>query len=122
MRTKVVPIMDVLQHRRAFLPVYRALKENPDKNRTVLDTVDDRINSLKGSNQPLGIHHRFQTIPKTYARKYSLQSLYHFELPADYRLMYTVRRGQNGKEALLLQILTHDQYNKILGYFKKKSH
>ena len=114
--------MDVLQHRDDFLPVYHALKENPGKNRTVLDAVDDKINSLKNSNQPLGIHHQLQTIPKTYVKKYSLQLLCHFELPADHRLMYTVRRGQNGKEALLLQILTHDQYNKIFGYFKKKSH
>lgn len=43
-------------------------------------------------------------------------------MPDGYRLMYTVRRALDGKEALFLELLSHDEYNKLFGYFKKKSH
>lgn len=84
----------------------------------MLRAIDDIISDLVSTNSPSGIHHRLKTIPKGYLKKYSLQSLYHFELPSHYRLMYTVRSDLR-KEALLLQIISHNEYNKIFGYFKK---
>jgi len=85
----------------------------------MLDAVEGIISNLKNANQPIGIHHKLKNTPKTYIKKYSLRSLYHFEMPAGHRLMYTVRKGSAGKEALLLQLLTHGQYDKTFGCFKK---
>ncbi|WKT57754.1 hypothetical protein QVH35_10650 [Candidatus Nitrosotenuis chungbukensis] len=63
------------------------------------------------------------TIPKYYITKYNIQLLYHFDMPDGHRLIYTVRRSlPDGKEALFLELLSHDEYNKRFGYFKKKSH
>lgn len=115
-------ILLVLAHPKDFLPFYNALKSNPKKNKPLLVAIDDFKQELSESDQPLGIHHKHENIPKSYKTRYNLQILYHFELPSDHRLMYTLRRSTQGKEALFLQLLTHDEYNKLFGYFKKKSH
>ena len=45
-------------------------------------------------------------------------------MPEDYRLMYTIRKSHEigDLEALFLELLSHDEYNKLFGYFRKKSH
>jgi hypothetical protein len=115
-------ILLVLVHPTDFLPFYNMLKSNTKKNKPLLDAIDDVKQELSKSNQPLGIHHKHANIPKSYKTRYNLQVLYHFEMPDNYRLMYTVRKSTNGKEALFLQLLTHEDYNNLFGYFKKKSH
>ena len=114
--------MRVLAHPDDFLPLYNRLKSNPEKNKAMLEAINNVKQQLENSNHPLGANHKKETIPKSYIKKYNLQALYHFDMSADYRLMYTVRRASDGKEALLLELLAHDEYNKLFGYFKKKSH
>lgn len=115
--------MRVLAHPDDFMPLYDQLKTSPQKNKAILEAIDNVKEQLENSNRPLGANHKKETIPKSYIRKYKLQALYHFDMPADYRLMYTVRRASGGgKEALVLELLTHDEYNKLFGYFKKRSH
>lgn len=89
----------------------------------MLDAIDSIKQQLERSDRPLGIHHTNTNIPKYYKTRYELQVLYHFEMPEDHRLMYTIRKSPSGgKEALLLELITHKEYNKRFGYFKKKSH
>lgn len=113
-----------MAHSDSFLPVYNKLSADEQKNKAMLDAIKNIKQQLEQSNQPLGIHHQRNTIPTCYVARFSLQALYHFEMPKHYRLMYTIRRSQSGrgKEALLLKLISHDEYNKQFGYFKKKSH
>jgi hypothetical protein len=113
----------VLVHQDDFLPTYNQLKVDEQKNKALLEAINNVKRQLENSNLPLGAHHKRDTIPKYYITKYNLQSLYHFDMPDGHRLMYTIRRSMSdGKEALFLELLTHDEYNKRFGYFKKKSH
>jgi hypothetical protein len=111
-------------HQESFLPVYHKLIVYEKQNKTMLDAISVIKQQLEQSNQPLGIHHQRNTIPACYAARFNLQALYHFEMPNHYRLMYTVRRSisSDGKDALFLKLLSHDEYNRQFGYFKKKSH
>lgn len=103
--------------------MYTRLKQNSHQNKAMVDAIDNVKQQLEHSNNPLGIHHKKDCIPDSYKTRYGLQALYHFEMPGDHRLMYTVRKISGvGKEALFLELLTHDEYNKLFGYFKKKSH
>lgn len=90
----------------------------------MLDAIDSVKQKLEKSDQPLGIHHKNMNIPEYYKKRYDLQVLYHFEMPEDHRLMYTIRKSPSGggKEALFLELITHNEYNKRFGYFKKRSH
>lgn len=116
--------MRVLAHPTDFLPLYTLLQAEPQKNKAMLEAVNNVKLQLEKSNQPLGAHHKKGNIPGSYKTRYNLQSLYHFDMPGDHRLMYTMRRSPSDgeKEALFLQLLSHDEYNKLFGYFKKKSH
>lgn len=90
----------------------------------MLDAIENVKQQLERSPRPLGIHHKYANIPEEYKTRYGLQVLYHFEMPEDYRLMYTIRKSLvvPDLEALFLELLSHDEYNKLFGYFKKKSH
>lgn len=111
----------MLAHPDNFLPLYYQLKSNEQKNKAMLQAIANVKQQLENSNNPLGANHKKENIPKPYIKKYNLQALYHFDMPSNHRLMYTVRRASNGeKEALFLELLTHDKYNKLFGYFKKK--
>jgi hypothetical protein len=114
----------VLAHPDDFVPLYNRLKDEPRKNKAMLEAIDNVKQRLENSDQPLGAHHKRENIPKPYLKRYDLQSLYHFDMPSDYRLIYTIRRSPTDglKEALFLELLSHDEYNKLFDYFKKKSH
>lgn len=86
----------------------------------MLNAIDNIKQQLEKSDRPLGTHHKNENIPKYYKTRYSLQALYHFDMPNYRRLMYTIRKSPSGggKEALFLELLSHDEYNKRFGYFK----
>ena len=114
--------MRVLTHPDDFVPLYRQLNSEPQKNKATWDAIKTVKQQLEDSVVPLGIHHKWKNISEYYKKRYSIQALYHFETPESHRLMYTIRKTPEGKEALFLELLTHDEYNKRFGYFKKKSH
>lgn len=114
----------VLAHPNDFLPHYNSLKGDPNKNKAMLGAIENVKRQLERSPRPLGIHHKYDNVPKEYKKRYGLQILYHFEMSEDHRLMYTVRKSLATRdlEALLLELLNHDEYNKLFGYYKKRSH
>lgn len=89
----------------------------------MLEAIKNVKLQLENSKLPSGAHHKRDSIPKYYIARYGLQSLYHYDMPEDHRLMYTIRKSASGGiEALFLELLSHDEYNKRFGHFKKKSH
>ena len=116
--------MKVLAHPTDFLPQFKKLSVSPGQNKGLLEAIINIKQELEKSERPLGIHHRYSNIPKRYFQRYGLQNLYHFDTPGDFRLIYTVRKSPSTHEleALFLELLSHDEYNKLFGYFKKKSH
>ncbi len=115
--------MKILAHPIEFNPMYELLQKEPKKNKAMLEGICNFIEQLKQTDNPTGVHHKKKDIPKLYAKKFGLQVLYHVDMPDFHRLFYTVRRSHSGeKEALLLENMTHDIYNKIFDHYKKKSH
>lgn len=87
------------------MPFYKQLEVQRHKNKAMLDAISGIKQQLERSEQPLGIHHKNANIPKYYRTRYDLQVLYHFEMPEDHRLMYTIRKSLSGrKEALAFRI------------------
>lgn len=103
------------------MPRYNLLKVNPKKNKAILEAIENVKLQLERSTRPLGIHHKYTNIPKECKKRYGLQILYHFEMPEDRRLMYTIRKSptEGDLEVSFLELLSHDEYNKLFGYFKK---
>lgn len=116
--------MRVIVHAKDFLPMYNLLKANKQKNKAMLDAIENIQRQLENSDRPLGIHHKIDNIPQKYKLRYNLSALYHFEMPDGHRLMYTVGSylHDDNRDVMFLELLTHDEYNKLFGYFKKRSH
>ncbi len=100
-----------------FKDVFDSLPDGPIKK-----TVSEIIQSLK-EDKIIGEHVRKRQIPQYYIKRHNILSLYRVALPNRWRLTYSILefevKGEFG--VLLLELMSHDKYNKRFGYFKKKS-
>ena len=53
--------------------------------------------------------------PKAYLDYYAITTLFRVELPAFWRLLYTIQQ-ESEQRILILDILNHKDYNKLFGY------
>jgi hypothetical protein len=56
--------------------------------------------------------------PKEIIRKYEITNLHRIELPNFWRMLYTIREGENKVEiiAFVIEICDHKKYNKLFRY------
>jgi len=58
-------------------------------------------------------------IPEEYKQKYSIKNLFRIELPAFWRMLYTLTNNEEIEIiAFVLDIIDHPNYNKKFGYKK----
>lgn len=59
-----------------------------------------------------------ELIPSEYKLKYGITNLFRIELPAFWRMFYTLVNGNNKDEIIIfiLDILDHKEYDKKIGY------
>jgi len=109
--------MDVVGDKRDFLLAYQKLPNGLLKN-----AVKEIIRDIK-NDSIVGEHVKRDQIPQYYVKRHNVQVLYRVALPQYWRLTYTVFTLNLGEppKALLLELMSHDAYNKRFGYFKKKS-
>jgi hypothetical protein len=56
-------------------------------------------------------------IPRRYREEYGVENLYRYEYPGGYRSCYTiVPIPEHGGCPAILDILTHEEYNRLFGY------
>jgi len=62
-----------------------------------------------------------QFIPNEYKTLYGVKNLFKIDMPNYWRMLYTITDGENGTEVivLVLDIFSHEEYNKKFGYRKK---
>jgi Txe/YoeB family toxin of Txe-Axe toxin-antitoxin module len=59
-------------------------------------------------------------IPKYYQKKYGpIDNLWKYDLPSAWRVIYTVKRDQVVVLSIVLEWMTHKEYEKRFGYTKK---
>lgn len=54
--------------------------------------------------------------PKFYVQKYGINNLYKYYLDATNRLIYTLVADESGIAVVILEILSHKEYEKRFGY------
>lgn len=65
------------------------------------------------NNGESGILIKKKQIPKRYLIKYKLTSLWKYNLPGYWRLLYTIANDENGDRiAVIIKWMTHEQYDK----------
>lgn len=87
---------------------------NSKQDRMLLKAIDRKINLLK-KNYHLGNPVAKNLIPI----EYNAKNLFRVELPCFWRLIYTLERDKCVIVAFVLDIVNHQEYNKIFGYKNK---
>ena len=54
--------------------------------------------------------------PKHYVQKYGVNNLHKYNLDAANRLIYTLVADESGIAVVVLEILSHKEYEKMFGY------
>lgn len=77
--------------------------------------VDKGLDVLK-ENMFAGERIEKRKFPKYYVQKYGVNNLYKYNLDAANRLIYTLVADESGITVIVLEILSHKEYEKRFGY------
>lgn len=99
--------------------VYKDLNskaENNKQSRMILKAVNNKIDLIKSNvhyGDPIAKH----LIPEEYKKKYSITNLFRVELPAFWRMIYTLTNNNEVEIiAFVLDIMPHPDYDNKFGY------
>ena len=77
--------------------------------------IDKALDVLK-ENMFAGESVEKKKFPKIYVQKYNITSLYKYNLDKSYRLTYALVAEESGTAVVVLEIMTHKEYEKRFGY------
>lgn len=85
--------------------------------RMVLKAVDKKKDLIK-ANPHYGEPVAKKLFPTEYIQKYGITNLFWVELPAYWRMLYTLTEGESEVEiiAFVLDVINHKEYDKKFGY------
>ena len=87
-------------------------------NNQLLKAINRTIELLK--IQPdYGIHIARKLIPKKFIEEYAINNLWKINLPDAWRLLYTLNTNRVEILTILLEVINHNEYNKLFKYKKK---
>lgn len=100
--------------------VYKHLNEEAPSSKTermILKAVNQKVDLIK-SNPHFGNPVAKDKIPIEYKQKYDVTNLFRVELPAAWRMLYTLTDGESEVEiiAFVLDVIDHELYDKKFGY------
>jgi hypothetical protein len=100
--------------------VFKYLNKKSIKSKTermIFNSVKKKVELIK-SNPHFGNPMSKKLIPKEYIEKYGITNLFRVELPAYWRMLYSLSEGDNKVEiiAFVLDLIDHKKYDKKLGY------
>ncbi|MFC1682135.1 hypothetical protein ACFL0X_00790 [Nanoarchaeota archaeon] len=102
--------------------VYKRLNSEAETNkqsRMILKSVNQKIELIK-QNIHYGNPLAKNLIQDEYKLKYSVKSLFRVELPAFWRMLYTLTNNEKIEIiAFVLDIIDHPDYDKKFGYDKR---
>jgi len=101
--------------------VYQYLNRSSDEEeKRILKMVNKKIELIK-ENFHYGEPISKKKIPNKYIKKYNITNLFWVELPHFWRMLYSLREGENKIEiiAFVLDIINHKTYDRIFDYKKK---
>jgi len=103
--------------------VYRHLNEEAPTSKTermILSAVNKKVELIK-ANPHFGDPVAKKLIPEEYKTKYGITNLFRVELPAFWRMLYTLTDGESEVEiiAFVLDVINHKEYDTKFGYTRK---
>ena len=88
------------------------------KDITLLNAIN-RLFDIIVNNPFYGENAKKNLIPKEYRKKYDADNLFIADLPDYWRMIYTLESDEIEILAFVLDIISHEQYNKKFGFRKR---
>lgn len=94
------------------------LKRGKFENKELYDFIDRAMDDLK-ANPACGIQIPNKLIPKEYIKNYKINNLWKYNLPNAWRLLYTIKANEVLIVSVVIEWLSHKDYEKRFNYKKK---
>lgn len=94
---------------------YEKLNKNNFQDQSLHDFISRAIDDLK-EKPDCGIRIPNRLIPKEYAQKYGITNIWKYNLPNAWRLLYTIIGNEIKIVSVLLDWMTHKEYERLFGY------
>lgn len=92
-----------------------SLSHSDDAGRQLRDWIVRAREDIQ-ENCFCGIRIKKELIPEIYIRKYCINNLWKYDLPRGWRLMYSISGGEVEIIAIILEWLSHKEYEKRFKY------
>jgi hypothetical protein len=93
---------------------YIRLKNSPE-HKELYKHIKRALEDIKNDCE-CGIAIAKRLIPKIYIKKYGINNLFKYDLPAGWRLLYSLEEGKIEIMAIILEWMNHKNYEKRFGY------
>ncbi len=87
-------------------------------HQTIFRSIQRAIEIVK-ANPFAGTQVEKSKIPKKYVELYDAENIWKFDLSNYWRMIYTIRGQEVEITSFVLNIIDHEEYNKLFGYKKK---
>jgi len=91
------------------------LKEGDNSEKELFRFINQAMNNIE-NNAFCGIQIPKKQIPKEYVKKYNIENLWKYDLPNAWRLIYSIRGGKAVVISIILEWLSHKDYEKRFNY------
>ena len=94
---------------------YEKLKTSKTEDKMLYKWISRAIDDLE-ENPFCGIQIPKKQIPKTYSNKFEVDNLWKYDLPKAWRLIYSVANGEICIVSIVLEWMSHKEYEKRFNY------
>ena len=91
------------------------LKGSKGEGKMLYEQLNRAFDDIAG-NAACGIRVPGKLIPKEYVSKYRVNNLWKYNLPNAWRLIYTIKGGEVVVVSVILEWMTHKEYERRFGY------
>jgi hypothetical protein len=103
-------IKDVIGTKR-FVKFFERLNESDPRKRELIEAFKTlKENCLRGNRIPQKLW------PQIYVQNYHITNLLRFSLHSGWRMLYTISNEKDGFVVIILEALSHNDYEKRFGY------
>ena len=94
---------------------YEKLKEGKFEDKNLYKSIEKAIDNLK-QDPEAGTHIPKKQIPKEYIQNYGVTNLWKYDLPNAWRLVYTILGDEVKIVSMILEWMTHKEYDRRFNY------
>jgi len=94
---------------------FESLKDSRTEDRNLYKWIYRALEDIE-NDAYCGIQIKKRLFPKKYVQEYFIKNLWKYDLPNGWRLMYTIGDNKINILSIILEWMTHKEYDRRFGY------